>query len=122
MAFGHADFGSNRLVEPIIGLSGHHRPDGVLILAGPGVKAGTQLEGANIMDLTPTLLHAMGLGVPSDLDGRVLSEAFEPASPGAQPVKHTQASVYKDSNTKPDLSEDEMAEVQEKLRGWGYAG
>jgi len=122
MAFGHADFGSNRLVEPIIGLSGHHRPDGVLILAGPGVRVGTQLEGANIMDLTPTVLHAMGLGVPSDMDGRVLSEAFEPASPGAQPVKHTQASVYKDSNTKPDLSEDEMAEVQEKLRGWGYAG
>jgi len=122
MAFGHADFGSNKLVEPIIGLSGHHRPDGVLILAGPGVKAGTQLEGANIMDLTPTLLHAMGLGVPSDLDGRVLSEAFEPSSPGAQPVRHTQASVYKDSNSKPDLSEDEMAEVQEKLRGWGYAG
>jgi predicted AlkP superfamily phosphohydrolase/phosphomutase len=122
MAFGHADFGSNRLVEPIIGLSGHHRPDGVLILTGPGVRAGMQLEGANIMDLTPTVLHAMGLGVPSDMDGRVLSEAFEPASPGAQPVKHTQASVYKDSNKKPDLSEDEMAEVQEKLRGWGYAG
>jgi predicted AlkP superfamily phosphohydrolase/phosphomutase len=122
MAFGHADFGSNRLVEPIIGLSGHHRPDGVLILAGPGVKAGMQLEGANIMDLTPTLLHAMGLGVPSDLDGRVLSEAFEPSSPSAQPVRRTQASVYKDRNSKPDLSEDEMAEVQEKLRGWGYAG
>ncbi len=122
MAFGHADFGSNKLVEPIIGLSGHHRPDGALILAGPGVKAGTNLEGANIMDLAPTLLHAMGLGVPRDLDGRVLSEAFEASSPVAQPVAFTQDSVYKDRDSEPDLSDDEMAEVQEKLRGWGYAG
>ena len=122
MAFGHADFGSNKLVEPIIGLSGHHRPDGLLILAGPGVKAGTLLQGANIVDLTPTLLHAMGVGVPRDLDGRVLSEAFEGSSPAAQPVTYTQASVYKDSTSEPALSDDDMAEVQEKLRGWGYAG
>ncbi len=122
MAFGHADFGSNKLVEPIVGLSGHHRPDGVLILAGPGVKAGMHLEGANIVDLTPTVLHAMGVGVPGDLDGRVLSEAFEPSSPGAQPVRHTHASIYKDSDSRLDLSDDEMAEVREKLQGWGYAG
>ena len=122
MAFGHADFGSNKLVEPITGLSGHHRPDGLLILAGPGVKAGTHLDGANIMDLTPTLLHAMGVGVPADLDGKVLREAFEAGSPGAKPVEFTQANVYKDSGSRPGLSDDEMAEVQEKLRGWGYAG
>jgi len=122
MAFGHADFGSNKLVEPIIGLSGHHRPDGILILAGSGVKAGTHLEGANIMDLTPTLLHAMGAGVPRDLDGQVLGEAFEATSPVAQPVRYTEANIFKDSDSEPELSDDEMAEVQEKLRGWGYAG
>ena len=122
MAFGHADFGSNKLVEPIIGLSGHHRPDGVLIMAGPGVQAGTNLEGANILDLAPTLLHAMGTGVPRELDGRVLSEAFEASSPVSQPVTYTEASVYKDSDSEPDLSDKEMAEVQDKLRGWGYAG
>lgn len=122
MAFGHADFGSNKLVEPIIGLSGHHRPDGLLILAGPGVKAETLLQGANIVDLTPTLLHAMGVGVPRDLDGRVLSEAFEGPSPAAQPVTYTQASVYKDSSSGPEPPDGDMADVQERLRGWGYAG
>jgi arylsulfatase A-like enzyme len=122
MAFGHADFGSNKLVEPIIGLSGHHRPDGVLIIAGPGVQAGTNLEGANILDLAPTLLHAMGVAVPSELDGRVLGEAFEPSSPMAQPVTYTEANVYKEKDSRPDLSDEEMAEVQDKLRGWGYAG
>ena len=122
MAFGHADFGSNKLVEPITGMSGHHRPDGLVILAGPDVKPGVSLEGASILDLTPTILHAMGTAVPQDLDGRVLSEAFEASSPAAGPVVRSQANVYKDGSSTPNLSDDEMAEVQEKLRGWGYAG
>jgi predicted AlkP superfamily phosphohydrolase/phosphomutase len=122
MAFGHADFGSNKLVEPIIGMSGHHRPDGIVILAGPGVKPGVGLEGASILDLTPTILHAMGVAVPRDLDGRVWGEAFEVSSPAAGPVVYSQANVYKEGGSTPDPSDDEMAEVQEKLRGWGYAG
>jgi predicted AlkP superfamily phosphohydrolase/phosphomutase len=122
MAFGHADFGSNKLVETITGLSGHHRLDGVLIMAGAGVKPGLHLEGANIMDLTPTIMHAMGLAIPRELDGRVLSEAFDDASPVAQPVVYSDANVYKDTSSTPDFSEEEMAEVQEKLQGWGYAG
>jgi predicted AlkP superfamily phosphohydrolase/phosphomutase len=122
MAFGHADFGSNRLVESIVGLSGHHRPDGVLILGGAGVKPDTRLEGASILDLTPTILHALGLPVPDELDGRVLSEGFESSSSLARPVIHSQTSIYKDGASEPSLSDEEMEEVQEKLRGWGYAG
>jgi predicted AlkP superfamily phosphohydrolase/phosphomutase len=122
MAFGHADFGSNKLVEPIIGLSGHHRLDGLVILAGAGVKPGLELDGATILDLAPTILHALGVPVPEELDGRVLSEAFADTSPAARPVAYSQADVYKEALSTPDLSDDEMAEVQEKLRGWGYAG
>ncbi len=122
MAFGHADLGSNKLVEAITGLSGHHRPDGVLILSGSGVKPGTELAGASILDLTPTLLHALGVPVPEALDGRVLVEAFEAASLLSRPVAYSQANVYRDGASAPGLSEDEMGEVQEKLRGWGYAG
>jgi predicted AlkP superfamily phosphohydrolase/phosphomutase len=126
MAFGHADFGSNRLVEPIIGLSGHHRPDGIVILHGPGVKPSTQIEHASILDLTPTILHVAGVAVPQELDGHVLSQAFQEGSAGARPVVYSQANIYKDEPSAADasaeLSEDEMADVQEKLRGWGYEG
>jgi predicted AlkP superfamily phosphohydrolase/phosphomutase len=122
MAFGHADFGSNKLVEPIVGLSGHHRLDGVVILAGAGARAGRQLAGASILDLAPTVLHALGVAVPEELDGRVLSEAFEAGSPMSRPVAYSQANVYKDPAAVPGLSDEEMTEVQEKLRGWGYAG
>ena len=122
MAFGHADFGSNRLVEPIVGLSGHHRPEGVLILAGAGSRAGKRLPEASILDLAPTILHALGTAIPQELDGRVLAEAFDSASPLARPVTYSQENIYKDSALGPDLSGAEMEEMQEKLRGWGYAG
>jgi predicted AlkP superfamily phosphohydrolase/phosphomutase len=122
MAFGHADFGSNKLVEPIAGLSGHHRLEGILILSGAGVRPGFRLEGASILDLAPTILHVMGQAVPEGLDGRVLSEAFDDASSAAKPVSYSQASVYKDEALAPVLSDEEAAELQKKLRGWGYAG
>ncbi len=121
MAFGHADFGSNRLVESITGLSGHHRLDGILILAGAGVKAKVQLEKANILDLTPTILHAMGIAVPHDLDGRVLLEAFEDGSSLDRQVIYSEAGVYKDGNSAPGLSDEEVEAVRERLQGWGYA-
>jgi predicted AlkP superfamily phosphohydrolase/phosphomutase len=122
MAFGHADFGSNKLVEPITGLSGHHRPEGILILAGAGIKPGTQLQNASILDLTPTILHVMNQAVPEAMDGRVLNEAFAKSSPHARSVVHSQANVYKDEVPRPGPSDEETAEMQEKLRGWGYAG
>ena len=52
----------------------------------------------------------------------IVGIAFEASSPVAQPVRYTEASIYKDSDSEPDLSDEEMADVQEKLRGWGYAG
>jgi predicted AlkP superfamily phosphohydrolase/phosphomutase len=122
MAFGHADFGSHKLVEPIAGLSGHHRLEGVVILAGAGVQPGTQLHGASILDMAPTILHALDVAVPEGMDGRVLQEAFQESSPLARPVRASAASVYKERPAAPGLTEDEMDEVQDKLRGWGYAG
>jgi hypothetical protein len=122
MAFGHADFGSNRLVEPITGLSGHHRLDGIAIIAGAGARPGALLQNAHIVDLMPTILHGMGLPVPQELDGRVLSEAFDAASPMTRPVVYSQANVYKDGSSSPGFSDSELEEMQDKLRGWGYAG
>jgi predicted AlkP superfamily phosphohydrolase/phosphomutase len=122
MAFGHADFGSNKLVEPVTGLSGHHRPDGILIVSGPGIRSGTHLEGASILDLAPTILHAMGSAVPQDLDGRVLSELFDAGSPVARPVAYSDSNIYRDSAPALGLSGQESDAVQDKLRGWGYAG
>jgi hypothetical protein len=60
--------------------------DGVLLLRGDGVRAGTFVRDAGIEDVAPTLLYALGLPVGRDLDGRVLTGAFEPAFLAAHPL------------------------------------
>jgi hypothetical protein len=52
-------------------------PDGVLLLAGEGVRPGVLLTGARLVDLVPTLCYGLGLPIARDLDGRVLTGAFE---------------------------------------------
>ena len=61
---------------------GRHRRYGILLALGPGVTAG-EIDGANIVDLAPTALHAMGLPVPDDMDGRVLTDLFSGRPAGA---------------------------------------
>jgi hypothetical protein len=52
-------------------------PDGVLVLYGKGIQPGALLTGARLVDVVPTLMYALQLPVASDLDGQVLTPAFE---------------------------------------------
>ncbi|NOZ06930.1 MAG: hypothetical protein GXP41_11380, partial [Chloroflexi bacterium] len=91
VSFGHADFGSNRLVEPSFGQTGHHVMEGVFALAGPFVQRGLRLEGAGILDIAPTVLHLLGLPLPRDLDGHVLTGALDPGFLEAHPIRWAEA-------------------------------
>jgi len=59
--------------------SGCHDPRGMMILYGAGINSGGQISECNNLDIAPTLLTLLGLGVPSFMKGRVLTEAFEAA-------------------------------------------
>ena len=52
-------------------------PDGLLFLAGGGLRQGVQLDAASVTDVMPTLLYGLGLPIARDLDGRVLTSAYE---------------------------------------------
>lgn len=54
-----------------------HRYNGILLLKGEPFKARQALEGAQIIDLAPTILHLLGVPVPDDMDGQVLTEALK---------------------------------------------
>lgn len=54
-----------------------HSPYGMFVMAGPGIAQGKQLQGASLLDVTPTILQYYGLPCGKDMDGRVLDEIFE---------------------------------------------
>lgn len=58
-----------------------HRDFGILCLSGPGIREGESLYGASLLDITPTVLTLFGLPVGRDMDGRVLTQAFDDPSP-----------------------------------------
>lgn len=100
--------------------SGSHRPDGLIMVAGPGVVRGTELTGAHLMDVAPTILHWMGQPVPSHMDGRVLTEAFAPDYLAARPVERLSIAMETRSGEDTGYSAEDAAVVMERLRGLGY--
>lgn len=57
------------------GRSGNHRGEGFLLAGGEGVSPGVSLEGANIVDLAPTVFSMLGLPPRPEWVGSVLSIA-----------------------------------------------
>jgi predicted AlkP superfamily phosphohydrolase/phosphomutase len=94
---------------------GCHQRDGILILAGPNVPA-AELSRASLYDLAPTLLWAMGAGIPEGGDGRVLVEAFEDSFAATRPIREIEAAV----DGAPAGRDTESDEVARRLKALGY--
>jgi predicted AlkP superfamily phosphohydrolase/phosphomutase len=123
VSFGHADFGSNKIIEPSTGQTGHHHMVGITALKGPGIHTNLELPEASLLDLAPTILHYMGLPVPSYMDGRVLTEAFETEFDKENPVQYKDIDLSggaPDGASNSGVSDEEEALVMEKLRDLGY--
>lgn len=91
---------------------------GILILAGPGVKAGKLFSEAHLKDVTPTALALLGLPVAADFDGQVLTEAVNPAFLSAHPLKTipSYGAGHKIASQQSVLT----AKQKEKLKQLGY--
>lgn len=55
---------------------GNHRLNGICIVSGDTVQQNGSIESAHLVDIAPTILFALGLAVPTDMDGRVLTEIW----------------------------------------------
>jgi predicted AlkP superfamily phosphohydrolase/phosphomutase len=98
---------------------GTHRRDGILIAHGEAFKKDAEIQGAQLIDMAPTILYLMGQPVPADMDGRVLEELFEPAFIAANRVQ-VDGSAGLDAEQGAQYSDEEAAIVEERLKGLGY--
>jgi predicted AlkP superfamily phosphohydrolase/phosphomutase len=117
--FGYQDFVSNRFVEPYSEMTGHHRPDGILFALGQRLKTGLWLDDAQLLDMAPTILHLVGLPVPTDMDGRVLEEVFTDDAWEYPQMLHVDETEEMETQT-VELGEAEQKLVLARLKALGY--
>jgi predicted AlkP superfamily phosphohydrolase/phosphomutase/Flp pilus assembly protein TadD len=94
-----------------------HRLDGILYLYGHQVRRGRRIDGATLLDVTPTVLALLGLPPAADMPGRVLDEAIT-APPIARVATHERGPAGPAASGAGDASVDPM--VLERLRALGY--
>ena len=103
------------LTPQIRGDSGCHRLHGIFIGSGNAFSTAAEISNARIFDLAPTILHLMSLPVPTDMDGRVLTEALA----DTRPIEYGGTSEASTTTTE-GYSEAEEKEVIERLADLGY--
>jgi predicted AlkP superfamily phosphohydrolase/phosphomutase len=57
------------------GRSGNHAPEGFILVVGPAIKQGAKIEGANILDLAPTICSLLNVPTPFKMCGKILDLA-----------------------------------------------
>jgi hypothetical protein len=100
--------------------NGFHRMNGVFLAYGPHLGRGVQAHGATMVDVAPTLLHSIGLPVPDNMDGRVLTEVFEPDYMALNSVRRESPLAASGTDGSEGYSDDERAEVEGRLAALGY--
>jgi len=104
-----------------LGQPGQHTLDGIFIAAGGPIRKGVAASGS-VLDIAPTILALMGLPVPSDMKGRVLTEVLEPDFLARHPVRSIPSyQAYLRRQTIPLTARpEEEQEKLEMLRSLGY--
>jgi predicted AlkP superfamily phosphohydrolase/phosphomutase len=99
---------------------GTHRLNGVFMAMGGVIKKGVELEGANICDVAPTILHILGQPIPEDMDGKVLTKIFEEDFLRDNPPRYERPGHVAPAKETVTYTEKESREVAERLKGLGY--
>jgi predicted AlkP superfamily phosphohydrolase/phosphomutase len=94
--------------------------DGIFLAFGPLFRGGQEIKNSSIIDLAPTILHALALPVPDDMDGQVLKDVILNSSE----VRFQTVSAVTEESRVPSVesSEQEREEeiIRERLRQLGY--
>lgn len=111
-------FITNRVFEDLWLISGSHRPNGILLCKGAGLKQGYRITGASIMDIAPTILGLMGGRIPEDMDGKCLVELLTEEKRKEISIQYT--SSDEETSRETSMSKEEEELLRKQLKGLGY--
>lgn len=101
------------------GWYGIHYSEGILIASGPSIKRGMTVTGATQYDIAPTILYLQGQPIPSDMDGKVLTDILTQAHLSTYPVQSCTPTSTGLSGT-TGLNAQDARRIEERLRDLGY--
>jgi predicted AlkP superfamily phosphohydrolase/phosphomutase len=107
--------------RPVRRMSGDHILEGLFVLVSPDGQQGRSGLEARITDVCPTILHLMGLPVPSYMDGCVLTAMLKPEFLQKHPVRSVLDSDGGALDAKEaGYTEGESGKVEKRLQDLGY--
>ena len=77
-----------------------------------------RVDDAALQDVAPTILHLLGLPIPTAMDGRVLDGLLDPAWLAERPVRFSDDDESIAAGG--DLEREDEEEIEDRLRGLGY--
>ncbi len=115
---------SEEVFKPRPKTIGTHHPEGVLVVAGPGVQPGW-IPQRSILDVPSLLLYTLGLPIPEDFEGELPVSLFDPGFLGSHPVRIGEPTRAPAKQTprkmeEVDETEEDQAAIAERLRALGY--
>jgi predicted AlkP superfamily phosphohydrolase/phosphomutase len=104
---------------------GTHRPEGIFIARGPGLRRGATLPALSILDIAPLLLYSLGLPVPTTMEGRVPVSAFVDQTVTSRPIvvgdlTCEQSTVANQVRDESIVASDAEKVIMQQLRLLGY--
>ncbi len=102
--------------------SGDHRDQGIFMAMGPHLIPPTEVKELEIIDLAPTVLYLLGLPIPSEMDGQVLTQLFTEEYLASRPIRyeHEDSLQADPAELQRNYSADEEAVIRARLQGLGY--
>jgi len=100
--------------------TGDHRPMGIFMAQGDGIKKNISVEGMDIVDVTAAAVYLNHLPVPEFMEGQIRHQMYEKQFLDKYPVKTDKQAFDQDQIDAIDYSEQDETALKERLRGLGY--
>jgi predicted AlkP superfamily phosphohydrolase/phosphomutase len=117
----HGFYGPRRAPDGglMLGVQMHGRY-GIVGFMGRGIRPGSQIPNAGILDITPTILYALGLPVARDMHGKVLTDAFESDFLRNNPVKFVPTYETGERKAGEPIASPVDDQIKDRLKAVGY--
>lgn len=108
-----------------VSASGTHRLNGIFIAKGREILKNKSILPANIIDIFPTVLYCLGLDIPGNVDGKVITNMFNVDYLSATPIKYLDrnCNIKGQDNvlsTVQTYDDSESKQIEDRLKGLGY--